>query len=409
MSDTAIIRHARVINLTVLITALGYFVDVYDMIIFLVLRRNSLMDLGLSGDALTDVGLHIINLQMIGLILGGLIFGVMGDKIGRKKCLLGSILLYSLATLACAFVQDVDHYAWLRFIAGIGLAGEVGIGVSLIAETMPQKNRGLGVTLFGFIGIGGAVVAGLAAEWLDWRTCYLVGGIAGLLLLITRSVLMESRLFEHAQQSGIERGNIFRLIKEPKLGLRYLCCILIGMPIMFVIGMVWTLGPEIGKAMNIPFEIKASLALAIGYTGMMCGDVLAGVLTQMLKSRRKGVAVFLMVAAVSIAFFVTRTELSLFEYYVFCGWLGVTIGYWVNLITIAAEQFGTNLRATVAASVPNLARATLVPMNLLLANLKPTYGIMTSISMIAIMAVVVALLALSQLRETFYDDMNYHS
>lgn len=399
----------KIMNATVLVTALGYLVDVYDMIIFYVLRRTSLMDLGIEGEALTDIGMTMINMQMIGLILGGIFFGILGDKIGRKKCLLGSILVYSLATLACAFVQNVDHYTWLRFIAGFGLAGEVGIGVALITEAMGQKKRGMGVTLFAFIGIGGAVIAGIAAELMDWRTCYIVGGVAGLLLLLTRVLLMESGLFETTKASGIERGNFLRLIKEPKLGLRYLCCILIGMPIMFVIGVPWALGPEIGEAMGMLFAVKASLTMGIGYAGMMVGDVVAGLISQKLGSRRKTVFIFIIIASISIGAFLMQRELSLFDYYVFCAWLGFTIGYWVNLITIAAEQFGTNLRATVAASVPNLARATLVPMNLLLGWLKPEHGILTSAGIVAVLAVVIALLALTQIRETFHEDMNYHT
>ncbi len=409
MSDVAVTKSEKILNITVLITALGYLVDVYDMIIFYVLRRTSLEDLGLSGEALTDIGISIVNMQLIGLILGGIFFGILGDKIGRKKCLLGSILVYSIATLVCAFVQEVQHYAWLRFIAGFGLAGEVGIGVALITEAMKKEKRGLGVTLFGFIGIGGAVLAGAAAEFFDWRTCYMIGGAAGLILLFTRALLMESGLFEVCKASGVARGNFLRLFTEPKLGLRYLCCILIGAPIMFVIGVPWTLGPEIGAAMGTAFPVKASMTLGIGYAGMMCGDVLAGLLSQKLKSRRKAVATFIVIAAISIATFLTQREFSLFGYYAFCGWLGLTIGYWVNLITIAAEQFGTNLRATVSTSVPNFARATLVPMNLLLANLKATYGIMTAASIVGAIAVVVALLALTQIRETFNEDMNYHT
>ena len=409
MSDVALTKTEKIFNITVLITALGYLVDVYDMIIFYVLRRTSLEDLGLTGEALTDVGITIVNMQMVGLILGGIFFGILGDKIGRKKCLIGSILVYSLATLACAFVQNVDHYAWLRFIAGFGLAGEVGIGVALITEAMKKERRGLGVTLFGFIGIGGAVLAGLAAEFFDWRTCYLIGGAAGLILLVTRSMLMESGLFELTKASGVKRGNFLRFFTEPKLGLRYLCCILIGAPIMFVIGIPWTLGPEIGAAMGTDFPVKASMTIMLGYSGMMVGDVLAGLLSQKLKSRRKAVAIFIIMASISICIFLSMREFSLAGYYTFCAWLGLTIGYWVNLITIAAEQFGTNLRATVATSVPNFTRATLIPMNLLLAYLKPDYGIMMAASIVGVIAVVVSLIALTQIRETFDEDMDYHT
>ncbi|MBI1326700.1 MAG: MFS transporter [Alphaproteobacteria bacterium] len=399
----------NIFNATVIITALGYMVDVYDILIFSALRTPSLIDLGLTGDAVTKTGMFIINMQMTGLIIGGLIFGMLGDKIGRKKCLLGSILLYSLATLGCAVVQTVDQYAALRFVAGLGLAGEVGIGVALITENMKKEHRGLGVAVFTFIGIGGAVIAGVAAELLPWRTCYLIGGIAGLLLLATRSILRESGMFSKAHEDNVKRGDFLQFIKQPKLGLRYLYCVLIGVPIYFVIAIPWTLSPELAKAMNVPFPVKASIALAIGYSFTMIGDLLAGILSHIFKSRRIIITGFIIFGGFVIGLFMQMRNLSVFEYYMFCALLGVAIGYWVNMITVAAEQFGTNLRATAATSIPNFVRATTIPMYAMLGWLKPSMGILSATSVIATIAIVLSLVAVSQLRETFHEDLDYYS
>lgn len=400
---------SKLFNATVIITALGYMVDVYDILIFNVLRNPSLMDLGLTGDELTQKGMFIINLQMTGLIIGGILFGVLGDKIGRKQCLLASILLYSFATLGCAIVQTVEQYALLRFIAGLGLAGEVGIGVALITENMKKENRGLGVAIFTFVGIGGAVLAGVAAELMPWRMCYLAGGIAGLLLLATRAMLSESGLFSKAHEDNVKRGDFLQFIKQPKLGLRYLYCIMIGIPIYFVIAIPWTLSPEIAKAMGVPFPVKASIALAVGYSCTMIGDLLAGILSHLFKSRRLIMLGFILFGSLVIGIFMQMRELSVSEYYIFCGLLGVSIGYWVNMITVAAEQFGTNLRATAATSIPNFVRATTIPMYMTLSWLKPSMGILSAASVIATVAIILSLWAVSQLRETFHEDLDYYS
>jgi putative MFS transporter len=399
----------KILTATVLITALGYLIDVYDMLIFNVTRVKSLQDMGLSGDVLTDAGLFILNMQQAGLLIGGLFFGVLGDRIGRKACLLGSILVYSLATLGCAFVQDENVYAALRFIAGFGLAGEVGVGIALITETITKEKRGLATALFCFIGIAGAVIAAAMSEFLPWRTCYLIGGLAGLLLLATRALLAESGLFAKVKQvAGVSRGNLLLFFRQPSLGFRYLMCILIGAPIMFPIGLMWTLAPEMGKALGVTGDLKASMAIGIGYTAMMFGDLIAGLVSQRLKSRLKTVVIFITFTGLVFAGLFMTQGLSPFWYYAFCAASGLGIGYWVTLITNAAEQFGTNLRATVATSVPNFVRATLIPMNLLLAWLKPELGIAMSALLVGGGVLVIALLALTRLEETFSKDLDYH-
>lgn len=392
----------------VIITALGYMVDVYDMLLFNVVRVPSLTDMGLSGDALTNAGLLILNMQMAGLLIGGLAFGIAGDKIGRKSCLLVSILIYSLATLLCAFVQDPNHYALLRFVAGLGLSGEVGIGISLITESLSRERRGMATTLFCFIGISGAILAAIAGNFLEWRTCYLIGGLAGLALLATRALICESGLFEKLKATQVSRGSLLIIFKNATLLRRYIACILIGMPIYFAIGVLWTLAPELGKAMGVTEVIKPAIAVGIGYTGLVIGDVIAGTLSQVYRSRVKPLLLFMTATGVLLVTFFFSRDLHVSEYYAFCLGAGLTTGYWVNMVTLAAEQFGTNIRATAATSIPNFVRATLLPMNLVIAALKPELGIAMAALIVGGGALVIALLAMTQLEETFGKDLDYN-
>jgi MFS transporter, putative metabolite:H+ symporter len=400
---------SKVFNATVIVTALGYLVDVYDILIFNTTRVATLTDLGLSGDLLTNMGIYILNMQLVGLILGGLFFGVMGDKIGRKACLLGSILTYSIATLACAFVTTPEQLAWARFIAGFGLAGEIGIGVALITETMTKEKRTLGVTLFAFIGIAGAVLAALAAEFLPWRICYIIGGVAGLLLLITRTMVLESGLYEKSKEhTHIQKGSLAMILTRPALLKKYIYCIFLGAPIFYSIGMIWTLSPEIGKNLGASEPIKATMAIGLGYLGMMFGDLLAGLLSHRFQNRKTIILYFMIVTCVVIVGLFLQKNITPTTYYIFAALNGLFIGYWVNLITMSAEQFGTNIRATVSTSVPNFARATLLPLNLILSAIKPSIGIIWGVGFMGVLAMVLAFYALYKLEDTYHKDLNYY-
>jgi putative MFS transporter len=406
-TNAALSQTSKILNATVIVTALGYLVDVYDALIFNVTRVASLTDLGLSGDALTDAGIFILNMQLLGFLLGGLFFGIIGDKLGRKQSLLGSILLYSTATLACAFVQNVDVYATLRFIAGFGLAGEIGVGVALITEVMTKEKRTLGVTFFAFVGISGAVLAAIAAELLDWRTCYIIGGIAGLLLLITRSMILESGMFETIKNKNVRKGNILDILLKPALLKKYIASILLGAPIFFVIGMIWTLSPEISAALNVTGKVSAPITIGVGYACMMFGDVAAGLLSHYFKTRKKTILYFLISTTILTTLLLTQSSPSPFDYYMLSGLIGLSIGYWVNLISLGAEQFGTNLRATASTSIPNFARATLLPLNLILAAIKPDIGILYGVALMGCLAMICALISLYFLEETHGKDLNY--
>lgn len=400
-------QKSHILNATVIVAALGYLVDIYDMLIFNITRVASLTELGLSGQALTDTGLFILNMQLAGFLIGGIFFGILGDRLGRKQSLIGSILLYSSATLACAFVQDTDTYALLRFIAGFGLSGEIGIGVTLIAETMSKEKRGLGVTFFGFVGISGAIIAAVLSEFLGWRACYAIGGIAGFALLITRGFVLESGMFEKTKETGAKRGSFFMLLRRPDLRWKYLAAVMLGAPIFFTIGMIWTLAPEIGKALGSVDPISAPVCIGIGYAALMIGDALAGLMSHFVKNRKSIIRGFLCAQVIFCGFLFLPDAMTPNYYYVFTAFLGISIGYWVNLITLAAEQFGTNLRATAATSIPNFARATLLPLNLMLAAVKDDIGILAGVTLMGIIALSVAFLSLYRLEETFGKDLDY--
>lgn len=398
---------SKVFNATVLVTAFGYLVDLYDILIFNVTRVASLTELGLSGTALTDMGLFILNMQLLGMMLGGIFFGIMGDKIGRKKCLLFSILIYSSATLLCSFIQTGEQYAAMRFLAGFGLAGEVGVGIALISESMTKETRTLGVTFFTALGISGAVIAALAAEFFHWRTCYVIGGLMGFALLVTRTFVMESGLFEKVKESTASRGDFTLLLRRKDLFQKYILCILVATPIWFIIGMIWTLGPEVSTALGAKMPVKGPVSVGIGYCGLMVGDGACGLLSYYFKNRKKVIFGFLSAGAILMIYLLSQTEITNIAYYALVFSTGLAMGYWINFVSISAEQFGTNIRATVSTSIPNFARATLLPMNLAFSSMKGSLGVVPSVSLLAIIAFAAAFLALWKLEETFHKELDY--
>ncbi len=398
---------SKILNATVIVTALGYLVDIYDVLIFNVTRVASLTDLGLTGTALTDKGLLILNMQLLGMMLGGLFFGVMGDKIGRKQCLMVSILLYSSTTLLCSFVQNAEQYAALRLLAGFGLAGEIGVGIALISESMTKETRTLGVTFFTAVGISGAVIAALAAEFFSWRTCYIIGGLMGFALLATRTLVMESGLFEKVKEQAVDRGNFLLLLTRKDLFVKYIMCILVATPIWFIIGMIWTLGPEVSTALGSSTPVKGAVTVGIGYAGLMVGGGACGLLSYFFKNRKKVIFCFVVAGAALLAALLSQKAITDINYYCFSFALGLAMGYWINFVSIAAEQFGTNIRATVSTSIPNFARASLLPINLIFSSIKGSMGVVPSISLLAGVSFVLALIALWRLEETFHKELDY--
>jgi MFS family permease len=413
----------KLLSLPVIVAALGYFVDIYDLLLFSIVRRQSLSDLGVPAAALFDKGEFLLQVQMTGLLIGGIIWGIMGDKRGRLSVLFGSILLYSLANIANGFVTNVEQYTILRLIAGIGLAGELGAGVTLVSESLPKHLRGYGTTIIAAVGLMGAVLAYFISEWYQWRTAYFIGGGLGLALLITRVSVFESGIFLNTKNKNIERGNFLQLFANAKRLKKFIGCILIGLPLWFVIGILISFSPEIAKALGVEGNVQAGKAVMISYIGLSIGDLLSGITSQQLKSRKKVVTGFILFTfSVILLYLFIPIKTEVFFYSV-CFVLGIGVGYWALFVTIAAEQFGTNLRATTATTVPNFIRGTLVPLTIFFKFLRDssqtamlpavgavqgkTPGIIYGALFIGTITIVIALLALYSIDETYGRDLNF--
>ncbi|WP_346316619.1 MFS transporter [Chitinophaga sp. YIM B06452] len=392
----------------VIVASLGYFVDIYDLLLFSIVRVPSLESIGLRGQEVTDKGILLLNVQMMGMLLGGILWGVLGDRKGRLSVLFGSIFLYSAANIANGFADSVWTYALWRFIAGLGLAGELGAGITLVAELMPKEKRGYATTIVAAVGISGAVAAYFVAQHFSWRTSFFIGGGLGLLLLLLRIGVVESGMFGAAKRSE-NRGNFLALFTNGNRFLKYLRCILIGVPLWFVVGVLITLSPEFGKVLNIQGDVNAGAAVAWCYGGLVVGDIASGALSQVLKSRIRVVYVYLFccMAAVSIYFLASGISLQLF--YWICGLLGFSVGYWVVFMTIATEQFGTNIRATVTTTVPNFVRGAVVPLTFLFQFMQLLFSgslVYAGIS-VGVICLALAFWSLAGMQETFHKDLDY--
>ncbi|MEO5602737.1 MAG: MFS transporter [Cyclobacteriaceae bacterium] len=398
----------QLIKLPVIVAALGYLVDMYDLFLFSIVRVPSLTALGLSGPNLLKDGVMMLNMQMAGLLVGGIFWGILGDKKGRLSVLFGSILIYSLANIANGFVQTVPQYAVLRFIAGIGLAGELGAGVTLVSEILPRKIRGYGTTLVATMGVFGAILAYFVADIFAWRASYFIGGGLGLVLLVMRVRVFESGIFLKSKKSDIKRGNILMLFNNKERFFRYLKCILIGLPIWFVVGVLITFSPELGEAMGLDAPVKAGIAVILSFGAQAFGNITSGLLSQYTQSRKKIIGLFIILSFCFSLLYLLMPMDSVNVFYVMCIFLGFSNGYWTLFITVAAELFGTNMRATVATTVPNFVRGAVIPITTLFLFLKTDWGIINSALFLGLCTTVIALLALYSLNETFHKDLNYN-
>jgi MFS family permease len=351
-------------QIAVIVSALGFFVDVYDLLLFGIVRKPSLLDMGLSSDMILTKGEFIISMQMVGLLVGGIIWGVIGDKKGRLRVLFGSILLYSVANILNGMVNNVSQYILLRFIAGVGLAGELGAGITLVSELLPKEKRGMATAFIPAFGILGAVIAFVMNLLFTWRTCYYVGGIMGLLLLILRLSVRESSLFLQTEQANVSRGNFLLFFTNKKRFLRYLRCILIGLPAWYIIGVLATFADQFGKELGMP-GIDPAKAILFLYIAIAFGDLTVGLLSQWLKSRKKALFIFYGITILFSILYFLQSGGSAGYFYAICAGLGYGSGFTVVYITMSAEQFGTNLRATAAITIPNMVRGAL-PLILLL-------------------------------------------
>ena len=399
----------QILKPAVIVGALGYFVDVYDLILFAILRIPSLKAMGFSGELLVSHGILLLNLQMLGMLAGGIFFGILGDRVGRVALLFGSILLYSIANIANGFVHSIEAYAVWRFVAGFGLAGELGGGITLVTEILPKALRGYGTTIIATVGVFGAVIGGLVAQKVEWRTAYFIGGGLGLVLLVLRLSVAESGMFQQlrAAPTHVSRGNFLMLFNNLARFMKYLRCILIGLPLWCIVGILVTFSPEISGALKIQGEIKVAQAIAFCYLGITFGGFASGYFSQLLQSRRKILFLFLLFTALAMAAYFLAAGQSNGTFYLAILLLGFGVGYWTVFATIAAEQFGTNIRATVATTVPNFVRGATVPLTLAFNHLKPACGIVASAAAISFACVLIALWALRGLEETYDKELDY--
>ncbi len=393
--------------LPVIVAALGYFVDVYDLLLFNIVRVPSLKDMGLSEADISLVGGKILNYQQAGLLLGGILWGILGDKRGRLSVLFGSIITYSLANLACGFVHDPQLYALLRFVAGLGLAGELGAGITLVSEILPPHLRGYGSSLVASVGLLGAVVAYFTVTLFDWRTTYFIGGGLGLGLLFLRVSVLESGMFKRVQETGVRRGNFWALFRGREQILRYLRCMGIAIPTYLVIGILATFSNEFGKAIGIQEAIQPGRAVMFTYIGTVLGDLSSGILSQWLRSRRKAIGLMMALTFVIVLIYLFGGITSLSAFYAVCLAMGFGIGYIAMFLTITAESFGTNLRATATTSVANNVRATTLLTIPAFQAMKTTLGVIESAAIVALICFVLGFWSLATMEETFGKELDY--
>ncbi|MBI5373027.1 MAG: MFS transporter [Sphingobacteriales bacterium] len=407
-------KPASIFNIAVIVAALGYFVDIYDLLLFTIVREPSLSGLGVDLTNKKEViaaSTSVINWQMWGLLIGGIIWGIMGDKKGRLSVLFGSIILYSVANFFTGFVQTVDQYATARFAAGVGLAGELGAGITLVSELLPKNKRGIGTSLVAGIGLFGAVAAYFTYKFTsDWRLCYKIGAGLGVLLLVLRISVAESGMFKEVKQKGISRGNLLLFFNDARRFRKYILAILIGLPTWFVIGILVNLSNRFATEFYGENHIESGRAIMYAYAAIAAGDILIGFISQYFQSRKKALYLFYFFAVISGVYFFSGWVRNDTSMYVVCAMLGFSTGFWAIFVTMGAEQFGTNLRATAATTIPNMVRGSLPLINLMFVNLfqgSIGWSFVKSAMVTGVIVMVITIIAAYFTEETFHKDLNY--
>ncbi len=396
-----------IFNFTVLVAALGYFVDIYDLLLFNIVRVDSLKDLGLDKAMIKSEGEFIISIQMVGLLIGGIIWGIMGDKKGRLSVLFGSIILYSLANILNGFVQTTNQYALVRFVAGVGLAGELGAGITLVTELISKEKRGMSTSLVAGLGLTGAVAAYFISLNFSWRICYFIGGGLGFCLLLLRISVFESGMFNQIKLQQVARGNFFMFFTNRQRFKKYMLAILIGLPTWYVIGILIAFSNNFASELGITDEVLPKKSTMLAYVSISVADLLVGFVSQWLRSRKKALYIFYIFTAIAIIFYFTQNNGTAAGMYVICAALGFATGFWAIFVTMAAEQFGTNLRATAATTVPNMVRGALPLMLLLFNGLQNVTDYVTAGWITGIIIMVISGTAVYFTEETFGKDLNY--
>lgn len=399
-------------SLPVIVAALGYFVDIYDLLLFSIVRIPSLHSMGLDVDA---YGTMILNWEKTGLLLGGILWGIFGDKKGRLSVLFGSILVYSLANIACGLLPHVDFmekqnaYALFRFVAGLGLAGELGAGITLVSESLPKELRAIGTSLVAGFGLMGAVVASLTADLAsDWTISYFIGGGLGLMLLILRIGVVESGIYKGIEKNkSVAKGNFFSFFTNYDRFVRYMKCISIGFPTWFCIGILAVFANQFGPALGIVGEIDPGKAIMWAYVGISVGDFASGFISNWLQSRKKAIFYMMLFTVVGIILMLFGAAKTVNMYYFFCIWLGLGTGYWALFVTMGAEQFGTNIRATAATTIPNMVRGALILMIFLFNSFKPSLGVIWAAVVVGVLSFGFGIYSTLTVSETHNKDLDY--
>lgn len=404
-------KNQPVFNLTVVVAALGYFVDIYDLLLFTIVRVPSLKGLQVVDAGMLSASTKIINWQMLGLLIGGIVWGIMGDKKGRLSVLFGSIMLYSVANFATGYVQSVDQYAMARFVAGIGLAGELGAGITLVSELLPKAKRGLGTSLVAGIGLFGAVFAYFIYKVSgDWRLCYKIGGGLGILLLLLRISVAESGMFKQLKTKDVQKGNILMFFNDGKRFKKYILAILIGLPTWYVIGILVNYSNSFAGELYGENHIDSGKSIMYAYAAIAIGDITVGLVSQYFKSRKKALYLFYALTIVAGIFFFSPLNSSDASMYLACTALGFSTGFWAIFVTMGAEQFGTNLRATAATTIPNMVRGALPLINFMFKGLfqdSMQMSLVQSAVITGVIVMAVTLIAAYFTEETFHKDLNY--
>lgn len=393
-------------HIVVIVAALGYFVDIYDLTLFGIVRVPSLRAIGIPEDLIKDAGIYLLNMQMAGMLIGGIVWGILGDKKGRLSTLFMTILLYSLANIANGFVQNLDQYAFLRLIAGFGLAGELGIGITLVSEVMTKEMRGWGTSIVSGVGIMGAVLAFAVAE-LGWKQAYWVGGILGLMLLGLRVYVHESGMFNKVKESTVKRGDFLSLFTNGKRFLKYISCILVGIPVWYVVGILIFFSKEFALALEVTGPINTGKSIMYHYMGAAFGSIITSFISQKLKSRKKALVIAIVILAFFCAWYFASNGISPNLFYFITFALGLAMGYWAIFITVASEQFGTNIRSTVTTTVPNFVRGATVLMTIWWSYMSTGMGILQSAIIIGVVVITVAIIATFFLEESHGKELDY--
>ncbi len=404
-------KSSSIFSIAVVVAALGYFVDIYDLLLFTIVKKTSMLGVGATAETMLADSTRVINWQMTGLLLGGILWGVLGDKKGRLSVLFGSIILYSVANFITGYVQTVNQYAICRFFAGLGLAGELGAGITLVSELLPKNKRGIGTSLVAGIGLSGAVAAYFTHKATgDWRLCYKIGGVLGICLLLLRIKVAESGMFKEVSASNVSKGNFFKFFTNASRFKKYALAILIGLPTWYVIGVLVNQSDRFAKEMYGSQTLDSGRSIMFAYAAIAIGDILIGLVSQYFGSRKKALLLFYGLCVLSLLFFFSGFIHSDAAMYWTCAALGFSTGFWAIFVTMGAEQFGTNLRATAATTIPNMVRGALPLINMLFLDLFQKswkLPLITSGIYTGIIVMIITFVAFFFTKETFHKDLNY--